>query len=87
MDGPTDLQVGICVPWDIASLSPTRLAEFYKLDFEAFAKYTPTGTAEQIAEYLYPFVEAGASTLSLTVCGPDSHDEIEAVSAINQLLS
>ncbi len=63
-----------------------RMAEFYKLDFEAFAKYTPTGTAEQIAEYLYPFVEAGASTLNLTPCGADPHLEIETVAEISQLL-
>lgn len=63
-----------------------RMAQFYKLDFDAFAKYTPTGTAEQIAEYLYPFVEAGASTLNLTVCGSDPHLEIETVAEISQLM-
>ena len=63
-----------------------RMTQFYKLDFEAFAKYTPTGTARQIADDLRPFVEAGATHLNLTACGADRHAEIEAVAEIRRLL-
>ena len=63
-----------------------RMTQFYKLDFEAFAKYTPTGTPHQIANDLRPFVEAGATHLNLTACGADRHAEIEAVAEIRRLL-
>lgn len=64
-----------------------RMADFYKLDFNVFAKYTPTGSAEQIAEYLHPFVEAGARTLNVTPCGASPEIEIETVARVKDLLN
>jgi hypothetical protein len=63
------------------------MTKFYKLDFELFAKYTPMGTAEQIAEFLQPFVEAGATTLNLTPCGANPELEVETVAQVKELLS
>jgi len=64
-----------------------RMADFYKLDFAPFAKYTPTGTAEQIADYLRPFVDAGATTLNIAPCGASAEIEIETVARIKELLA
>lgn len=63
-----------------------RMARFYKLDFEVFAKYTPYGSPERIAEFLRPYVDAGARTLNLTPCGPNPAIEIETLGRVKQLL-
>jgi hypothetical protein len=64
-----------------------RMRRFYKMDFEPFARYTPTGTAQQIAAFLAPYVEAGATLLNLTPCGVSRHVEIETVAEVKRLLA
>ena len=64
-----------------------RMTDFYKLDFSVFERYTPLGTAEQIAEFLHPFVEAGATTLNLAPCGPDRLTEYETLAEVKRLLA
>lgn len=59
---------------------------FYKIPFERFEKYTPVGNAEQIAEFLLPYVAAGATTLNLTPCGPDRATEYETIAEVRSLL-
>ena len=60
---------------------------FYKIPFERFEKYTPTGNAEQIADFLLPYVEAGATTFNLTPCGADRDVEYETIAAVRALLN
>jgi alkanesulfonate monooxygenase SsuD/methylene tetrahydromethanopterin reductase-like flavin-dependent oxidoreductase (luciferase family) len=62
------------------------MERFYRMSFEPFARYTPCGTAAEIAEFLQPYVEAGATTLNLTPCGVDRDAEIETVAEVKQLL-
>lgn len=62
------------------------MGRFYNMPFEPFAKYTPVGNPQQIAEFLAPYVEAGASTLNLTPCGPDPATAFEAIAQVKQLL-
>lgn len=64
-----------------------RMFEFYKLDFEAFAKYTPVGNAEDIAEFLMPYVEAGATTINLSACAASREEEIETIGEVGRLLN
>ncbi len=64
-----------------------RMARFYKLDFELFAKYTPVGTPEQIADFVRPYVDAGATTINLTPCGADAEAEIETAAEVRRLLA
>lgn len=59
---------------------------FYRTDFERFERYTPYGTAEQVAEFLAPYAEAGATILNLTPCGPDRATEVEMLAEITRLL-
>ncbi len=59
---------------------------FYKSSFDAFERYTPMGDAADIAEFLAPYVKAGATTLNLTPCGPDRITEIETVAEVARLL-
>ncbi len=63
------------------------MERFYRMSFEPFERYTPCGTAAGIAEFLQPYVAAGARTLNLTPCGPDRAAEIETVAEVKQLLS
>ncbi|MCP5110230.1 MAG: LLM class flavin-dependent oxidoreductase, partial [bacterium] len=62
------------------------MLKFYKLRFELFERYSPTGTPHQIAEFLAPYVRAGATALNLTPCGPDRETEIAAAAEIKLLL-
>ncbi len=62
------------------------MERFYGLNFELFERYTPVGTPEQIATFLARYVDAGASVLNLTPCGPSREAEAEAVVAIRDLL-
>ena len=64
----------------------TAMEGFYATSFERFERYTPFGTAEQVAESLAPYVDAGATTLNLTPCGPDRETEIEMTAEIKRLL-
>lgn len=63
-----------------------RMEAFYKIGFERFERYTPMGTAEQIAEFLAPYVAVGASILNLTPCGPDRESELAAMAEVKRLL-
>ena len=83
------LQVWVGVGRD-ANEARTYVAEgmqnFYKLSFDLFERYTPFGTAQQIAEFLAPYVRAGASVLNLTPCGPDRETELETIAEVRRLL-
>ena len=63
------------------------MERFYRMTFEPFERYTPCGTAADIAEFLQPYVTAGAATLNLTPCGPDRATEIETVAEVKRLLN
>ncbi len=62
------------------------MATFYGLPFEPFEKYTPVGTADDIVEFLAPYVDAGARTLNLTPCGPDRTTELEVMAEVAERL-
>ncbi len=62
------------------------MQNFYKLSFDLFERYTPMGNAQQIAEFLAPYVRAGVSTLNLTPCGPDRETELETIAEVRKLL-
>ncbi len=63
------------------------MERFYRMSFEPFERYTPCGTAAGMAEFLQPYVDAGATTLNLTPCGPDRTAEIQTVAEMKQLLN
>lgn len=62
------------------------MAKFYKMPFAPFEKYTPCGTAQDIAEFMLPYVEAGATTLNLTPVGPDRATELATIAEVKRLL-
>jgi alkanesulfonate monooxygenase SsuD/methylene tetrahydromethanopterin reductase-like flavin-dependent oxidoreductase (luciferase family) len=58
----------------------------YKLPFERFERYTPFGAAADIAEYLAPFVEAGAKHINLIPVQESPEAVIEAAARIREAL-
>lgn len=62
------------------------MERFYKIPFERFEKYTPVGNAEQIADFLRPYVDAGATTFNLSPCGADRFTEFETIAEVRTLL-
>ena len=64
----------------------SMMSDFYKIDFRLFERYTPTGTAEQLADFLTPYVQAGASTICVAPCGPSRLAEVDATARLAHLL-
>ena len=60
---------------------------FYRTGFERFERYTPCGTADDVAEFLSPYVSAGATVLNLTPCGPDRETEVGLLADVKRLLA
>lgn len=60
---------------------------FYGVPFAAFEKYTPYGTAADVAEGLLPYVAAGCSGFNASLCGPDPDSVIEMAGEVKRLLN
>jgi alkanesulfonate monooxygenase SsuD/methylene tetrahydromethanopterin reductase-like flavin-dependent oxidoreductase (luciferase family) len=65
----------------------TAMEHFYGLPFESFEKYTPYGTAEDVAEGLRPYVEAGVHEFDLSLCGPSAETSIDMAGEVKRLLT
>jgi hypothetical protein len=63
------------------------MRRFYKMPFEPFERYTPTGTAADIADFLEPYVAAGAGTFNLAPVGETREVEIETIAEVRRLLN
>ncbi len=73
-------------PSDARTHVADAMQNFYKLSFDLFERYTPVGNAQQIAEFLAPYVRAGATTLNLAPCGPDRETELGTIAEVKKLL-
>ncbi len=62
------------------------MEQFYKMPFEPFERYTPVGTAEDIAAFLVPYVDAGATTFNLAAVGAERDEEIQTIAEVRRLL-
>lgn len=63
------------------------LRELYGLSPEAFARYTPCGTPEQVAEALQPYVHAGAASLTLIPVAESFEAAVEGLAQVRALLA
>jgi alkanesulfonate monooxygenase SsuD/methylene tetrahydromethanopterin reductase-like flavin-dependent oxidoreductase (luciferase family) len=68
-----------------ARLAPAMEA-FYQLPFERFERYCPYGTAEDVAEFLAPYVAAGCLEFNLIPQAPDPDYAISGTAAVKKLL-
>ena len=63
-----------------------RMQGMYQMPFEPFEKYSPYGSPREVADFLLPYVEAGAQVFNLTPCGLSPEHEIDAVAEVKSLL-
>jgi alkanesulfonate monooxygenase SsuD/methylene tetrahydromethanopterin reductase-like flavin-dependent oxidoreductase (luciferase family) len=69
-----------------ACLAPMMEA-FYQLPFERFERYCPYGTADDVAEFLAPYVDAGCREFNLIPQSPDDDHAIAGVAAVRTMLA
>ncbi len=62
------------------------MEQLYRIPFERFERYTPYGTAEDIAEFLWPYVEAGSSDFNVTAQAASAEAAIDATAEIRARL-
>ncbi len=61
-----------------------RMQGFYKIPYDRFERYSPAGTAEQIAEFIAPYIEAGCSHLNLLAVQSSPEETVEAGIAVKE---
>jgi alkanesulfonate monooxygenase SsuD/methylene tetrahydromethanopterin reductase-like flavin-dependent oxidoreductase (luciferase family) len=69
-----------------ACLAPVMEA-FYQLPFERFERYCPSGTADDVAGFLAPYVAAGCTEFNLIPQSPDRDQAVAGVAAVRKLLA
>src|SRR5256885_379656 len=69
-----------------ASLAPAMQA-FYQIPFERFERYCPYGTADDVAEFLAPYADAGCVEFNLVPQSPDPDQAIAGLAAVKKLLA
>jgi len=69
-----------------ARLAPAMEA-FYQIPFERFERYSPYGTAEDVAEFLAPYVEAGCRWFNLIPQADDRDAALAGAAAVKKLLA
>jgi len=58
----------------------------YRISPEVFARWCPAGSPEDVAEFVAPYLEAGAADISLIARGQDIPRSIESVAEVRRLL-
>ena len=64
-----------------------KMSALYKLPFEKFERLCPAGTPAQVADFLRPFVEAGARSLTLVPCSTGWEAAVDGVAEVRELLA
>jgi len=63
-----------------------KMQALYKLPFDKFERLCPAGTPAQVADFLRPYVESGARSLTLVACAPSWEEGVDAVAEVRSLL-
>jgi alkanesulfonate monooxygenase SsuD/methylene tetrahydromethanopterin reductase-like flavin-dependent oxidoreductase (luciferase family) len=69
-----------------ACLAPAMQA-FYQLPFERFERYCPYGTADDVAEFLTPYLDAGCTEFNLIPQSPGHDQAMAGTAAVKRLLA
>lgn len=65
----------------------TQMQAFYQMPFEPFERYSPYGTAEDVADFLRPYIAAGCSTFNVIPCASDADVALAGVAELRKMLS
>ena len=68
------------------ALLSQQMTALYQMPFGKFARYSPYGTAPDIAAALRPYLRAGCRSFNLIAVAEDAQQTIEAASAVRALL-
>ena len=69
-----------------ACLAPAMQA-FYQIPFERFERYCPYGTADDVAEFLAPYADAGCVEFNMVPQSPGPDQAIAGLAAVKKLLA
>jgi alkanesulfonate monooxygenase SsuD/methylene tetrahydromethanopterin reductase-like flavin-dependent oxidoreductase (luciferase family) len=69
------------------ALVAPAMEAFYQIPFERFEKYSPSGTPEDVAEFLAPYVEAGCTLFNLIPQADDRDAALAGAAAVKKLLA
>jgi len=64
-----------------------RMESMYRIPFERFEKYSPSGSPEEVAEFLAPYAEAGARDFNVMAVAESSEAAIDGVGEIRARLA
>ena len=64
-----------------------RMQGFYRIPYDRFERYSPAGSAEQIAEFLGPYLEAGCTHVNLLAVQSGPEEVVEAGVAVKEALA
>jgi alkanesulfonate monooxygenase SsuD/methylene tetrahydromethanopterin reductase-like flavin-dependent oxidoreductase (luciferase family) len=62
------------------------MERLYRTPFEKFERYVPYGSAAQVAEFIAPFIKAGATTINFIPFADSDEAAIDAVAETRELL-
>ncbi len=62
------------------------MEDFYRIPYERFEKYSPYGTAAEVAEFLAPYRDAGCRLFNIMPIAESEEAGIDAVGEIARLL-
>jgi alkanesulfonate monooxygenase SsuD/methylene tetrahydromethanopterin reductase-like flavin-dependent oxidoreductase (luciferase family) len=55
------------------------MQSFYQMPFEAFERYSPYGSPEDVAAFLHEYVDAGCTVFNVIPCAAHHHAAVGAV--------
>jgi len=64
-----------------------RMQRMYQIPFEQFERYSPFGTAEEIADFLAPYVAAGCRHFNIMPVAANTEAAIDGVAEIRERLA
>jgi hypothetical protein len=62
------------------------MQDFYRVPYERFEKYSPYGSAAEVAEFLMPYRDAGCTLFNIMPVAASEEAGIAAVAEIARLL-
>jgi alkanesulfonate monooxygenase SsuD/methylene tetrahydromethanopterin reductase-like flavin-dependent oxidoreductase (luciferase family) len=64
----------------------SAMERFYRIPFERFERYSPSGSPADVAEFLAPYAEAGCRSFNVDAIAESEEAGIEAVAEVKRLL-
>lgn len=90
---PADIELGMQFWTAVAdsreearALVAGSMEAMYRVPFDRFERYTPSGTAAEVAEFIAPYVEAGARHVNLVLAQPSPEENVLRAVEIQEAL-